>query len=139
MQNQEVLIELRDECEKLVKLELNNSAIVILSILLEATLKELIKHKTKENIIKMRFNSAIDQCKSLELIDEKEFKWLKNVNSMVRNNYIHFNLDQLMTYLKLEGKEIPKHLVKKEFDKLLVTQFFNDVDEFLKDKLPYFK
>lgn len=131
----QTLVDLRNEAEQLVKLRFNHAGIVVCSILLEATLKELINQKTGEDTAKMRFNSAIDKCRVAGLITEKEFKWLKNVNSLVRNNYIHFNVDQLLKYLKLDGQQVSKHAVKKEIDKLIVDQLFKDVDEFVYEKL----
>ncbi|MDO8554050.1 MAG: hypothetical protein Q7S22_04545, partial [Candidatus Micrarchaeota archaeon] len=73
----ELLGDLHSEVYQLVRLELNHSAISMMSVLLEATLKELIKKKKNKYPDGASFGKAINICRTDNLITEKEAEWLK--------------------------------------------------------------
>ena len=128
----ELLQDLYSEVYELVRLELNHSALSMMSVLLEATLKELIKKKRGKYPDGASFGKSIQLCLNEKTITESEATWLKRFNYMVRNSYLHHDVEKLAKNMKLKPETL-KGTTKKDFDRLVAVELFADVDKFFRE------
>ncbi|MDO8553547.1 MAG: hypothetical protein Q7S22_01965, partial [Candidatus Micrarchaeota archaeon] len=101
-------------------------------VLLEATLKELIKKKKNKYPDGASFGKAINICRTDNLITEKEAEWLKKFNHLVRNSYLHHDVERLAKNMKVDASTL-KSTKKKDFDRLVSVALFEEVNKFFND------
>ncbi len=128
----ELLRDLYNEVYQIVRLELAHSSLSMMSILLEATLREIIKKKRGKYPTGDTFTKCIEICRRDQLLSEQEAIWLKKMNDLVRNSYLHHDVERMAKNIKLSEMNADK---KREFDRFVALELFPEVDKFFRDNI----
>lgn len=127
-----LLQDLYSEVQQVVLLELPHTSLSMISILLEATLREIIKKKKGKYPTGATFNKCIFILKDASIISEKQVLWLKKMNNLVRNSYVHHDVERIADNIKTKNLD-PEQ--KKAFDRLVAQELFLEVDRFIKEMI----
>ena len=125
-----LLRDLHNEVYQIVRMELSHSSLSMMSVLLEATLREVLKKKTGRYPTGATFTKCIDIAKREGVLDEKEGMWLKKINDFVRNSYLHHDVERMAKNIRLQEMDSNK---KKEFDRFVALELFPEVDKFFRE------
>lgn len=127
----ELLKDLYSEVYQLVRLGLNHSALSMMSVLLEATLKELVRKQKGKYPSGLSFGQSIDACRKDKIISDSDVAWLRKFNDMVRNSYLHHDVNKIAKNMKIEPAKL-QATTKKDFDRLVAVALFEEVDKFVR-------
>jgi|SRR3989338_2394409 len=128
----QLLQDLYNEVYQIVRLELAHSALSMMSVLLEATVREIIKKKRGKYPTGDTFTKCIDICKRDKILSEQEGNWLKKINDLVRNSYLHHDVERMAKNIKLKEMDADK---KKDFDRMVALELFPEVDKFFRESV----
>ena len=126
----ELLLDLYNEVYQIVRMDLSHSSLSMMSVLLEATLREVLKKKRGKYPTGSTFTKCIEVAKRDGILNEKEAIWLKKINDLVRNSYLHHDVERMAKNIKLKEMDADK---KKEFDRFVAIELFPEVDKFFKE------
>ncbi|MBI5133267.1 MAG: hypothetical protein HZA83_01005 [Thaumarchaeota archaeon] len=126
----ELVKELNAEVRELVRLGLNHSALAMMNVLIEASLKELYKIKHGKYPDGASFGKTIYLCRDEKIINDKEVEWLKKMNHLVRNSYLHHDVEKLARNAKVAPEKLDAKK-KKDFDMLVAVELFAEVEGFV--------
>ncbi len=127
-----LLRDLYSEVEEVVLLELPHTSLSMISILLEATVRETIKKKKGKYPTGATFNKCIFIAKDTSLVSEKQARWLKKMNDLVRNSYLHHDVERIAENIKTKVLD-PEQ--KRSFDRIVAQELFLEVDTFLREMI----
>lgn len=125
-----LLRDLHTEVREVVALELPHTSLSMLSILLEATLRELLKKKLGKYPTGSTFNKCIFVAKDKNFISQKEAVWLKKMNDLVRNSYLHHDVERIAQNIKTNNLHPD---AKRDFDRIVAHELFKEVDSFVRE------
>ncbi len=125
-----LLFDLHGEVREVVARGLPHTSLSMIAILLEATLREVLRKKNGKYPTGATFNKCIFLAKGQKIVSEKEAEWLRKMNNLVRNSYLHHDVERIAENIKLAELDPQK---KQAFDRFVAQELFKEVDGFMRE------